>query len=86
MPSRLRNDPSLRVTLVAAFQLSASQCEFASKVVSNDPAALWMAMMKLRSLVNGIQFENDRSRGTLCEEVLMIGDGAQENCTFLHGV
>jgi superfamily II DNA or RNA helicase len=84
MPSRLRNDPSLRATLVAAFQSSASQSEFGSTVVSNDSTALWTAIMKLRSLVNLVQFENDRNRGSLCEEVLMIGDGAQENCTFLH--
>lgn len=84
MPSTLKNDPSLRATLLAAFQTS--QSEFGSTVVSNEPAALWTAIMKLRSLVNGVQFENDRNRGSLCEEVLGIGDGAQENCTFLHGV
>ena len=84
VPGVLATNSELRAALFHTFQSSVHLDPFGSSVVSDDADALWRSIMSLRHRVNEIQFENDRMRGEHCQWVLVIGDGAQENCTFLH--
>jgi len=78
----IRASPELRATIVGILSSFDASAEFVPQ--TNDAALLWVAMLALRSRVNTLQYESDRRRSLVCKNVLQLGEGVQEKCSFLH--
>jgi superfamily II DNA or RNA helicase len=85
IPEKIRTDGTMRSTLATSLNSAGVPERVGTSGVQENAQCLWSALMTMRSTVNARQYQSDRERRELCEDVLQMGEAVQETCSFLHG-